>query len=153
MKLWAALYGMIWLVFLEIWLAFTPIAPPLPYYVHLPVGFAVVGLAYRNYTGLRATEAPGRIKRISRATFNLSLLMIPLGLFLYSGIGASGPVLLGITVAGGVTFLHFVNAVAILTQAAAVAIAYDMWEDREFLRTTVPGEVPAAPTPGAVPSA
>jgi hypothetical protein len=32
-----------------------------------------------------------------------------------------------------------------ITQAAAVAIAYDMWEDREFLTETEPGVVPPHP--------
>jgi len=36
---------------------------------------------------------------------------------------------------------------AIITQAAAVAIAYDMWEDKEFMKETAPGEVPDMPTP------
>jgi hypothetical protein len=36
---------------------------------------------------------------------------------------------------------------AIITQAAAVAIAYDMWEDREFAKETAHGEVPAMPAP------
>ncbi|MCI4340004.1 MAG: hypothetical protein L3K06_04990 [Thermoplasmata archaeon] len=152
MKLWSRLYGMIWLVFLEVWLAFTPIAPPVPYYAHIVVGLLIVGASYSNFEMLRATEAPGRIKRIARATFGLSLLMVPLGLFLYSGIGVGGPAVLGVTIAGGVRFFHFINAIAILTQAAAVAIAYDMWEDREFLNTTHPGEVPPAPTPSGSPT-
>ena len=152
MQIWSALYGMIWLVFLEIWLAFTPIATPVPYYLHAVVGFAIVLAAYANFQRLRATEAPGRIKRIARATFGLSVLMAPLGLILFSGLGADGPALFGITIAGGVRFLHFVNAIAILAQAAAVAIAYDMWEDREFLKVTRPGEVPPAPTPGSAPT-
>ena len=30
-------------------------------------------------------------------------------------------------------------------KAAPVAIAYDMWEDREFVKETAPGEVPVRP--------
>ena len=36
---------------------------------------------------------------------------------------------------------HALNAFAVLTQAAAVAIAYDMWEDREFVQETAPGAI------------
>jgi hypothetical protein len=46
-----------------------------------------------------------------------------------------------------ILFVHVVNAFAIITQAAAVAIAYDMWEDKEFDEVTVPGKVPTMPTP------
>ena len=148
MKLWSALYLMIWLVFLEIWLAFTPIAPPVPYYLHIFLGIAIIGLAYRNYSTLRETRAPGRVKRIAQATFNLSLLMAVLGFLLYLGVGSAWPLFAGISVEGVVRFIHFINAMAIITQASAAAIAYDMWEDREFLRDTQPGEVPAAPPPG-----
>jgi len=43
--------------------------------------------------------------------------------------------------------MHVMNGFAIITQAAAVAIAYDMWVDREFAKETAPGEVPAMPAP------
>jgi hypothetical protein len=33
-------------------------------------------------------------------------------------------------------YLHVVSSFAIITQAAAVAIAYDMWEDNEFVKET-----------------
>lgn len=149
MKLWGALYAMIWLVFVQIWLAYTPILGQVPYYLHIVLGFLILGLAYRNVEALRATTAPGRIKRTVQATFGLSILMAFLGMFMVTGFGASGPELLGITIAGVVTFIHFVNAMAIITQAAAAAIAYDMWEDREFLESSKPGEIPPAPAPGA----
>ncbi len=43
---------------------------------------------------------------------------------------------------------HAVNALAIITQAAAAAIAYDMWEDHEFEKESLPGVIPPAPVPG-----
>ena len=46
-----------------------------------------------------------------------------------------------------ILFLHVVIGFAIITQAAAVAIAYDMWEDKEFVKETAPGEVPEMPAP------
>jgi hypothetical protein len=145
--LWSQLYLLTWLAFIEIWLGFTPIAPPVPEYVHIALGVVLIGLAYRNSVALRASEAPGRIKRTSIATFRLTILMALLGGLLYLRVGAAWPILPGISVLGALTFLHFVNAMAILAQAAAVGIAYDMWEDREFEQRSRPGEVPAQPTP------
>ncbi|MCI4369511.1 MAG: hypothetical protein L3K09_08125 [Thermoplasmata archaeon] len=147
MKLWAALYAMIWIVFLEFWLALTPIAPPVPLYLHALLGFLIVVVAYRNFALLRMTTVPGRVKRIAKATFQLSILMAILGPLVYFDVGGNLTVAFGITVNGGLRFLHFVNAVAILTQASATAIAYDMWEEREFLSETRPGEVPPAVRP------
>jgi hypothetical protein len=46
-----------------------------------------------------------------------------------------------------ILFLHVMIGFAIITQAAAVAIAYDMWEDKEFTKETAPGEVPDMPMP------
>jgi hypothetical protein len=46
-----------------------------------------------------------------------------------------------------ILFFHVINAFAIITQAAAVAIAYDMWEDHEFVKETEPGIVPPLPMP------
>jgi len=139
---WAVLYGTIWLITLEIWLAFTPVAPPVPYYVHIALGFALIAIAATNYVGLRSTTVPARIKRVARATAYLTVLMAALGAVLAFGWGGSGPTILGIAPAGVVRFLHLLNALAILGQACAVAMAYDMWEEREFERPTVPGEVP-----------
>jgi len=59
-------------------------------------------------------------------------------------VGAGWPILFGLTVWNLIIFIHVVNAFAIITQMAAVAIAYDMWEDKEFLQDTHPGEVPPA---------
>ena len=150
MKLWSFLYLLIWLLFFEIWLALTPIISPFPLYFHMLTGIAVVALAYSNRESLRATEAPGRMKRISRATFQLSLVMALLGVLIYLQVGASVPLLLGVSVNGVLVFVHFVNAMAMITQAAAAAIAFDMWEDREFEQPTRPGDVPPAPAPGRV---
>ena len=149
MRLWGALYGLIWLVFLEFWLALTPIAPPDPYYLHAALVVGIVALAYRNSEALRSTTAPARIKRVSRATFALTLLMGLLGALLFLHVGYSWTIAFGITVWGAINFFHFVNAVAILTQSSAVAIAFDMWEEKEYLLETQPGEVPAPASPQA----
>jgi hypothetical protein len=65
------------------------------------------------------------------------------------GIGRDWTILFGVTVWGLILFVHVVNAFAIITQAAAVAIAYDVWEDREFAKETAPGEVPVRPPTSA----
>lgn len=147
MKLWASLYGMIWLVFIEIWLGFTPIVPPVPLYVHIVLGVLIVGLAYNNYTKLRNARTVGRIKRTARATFGLSLLMAILGAGIYFHVGGNIGVVSGVTVESGLRFLHFVNAMAVFAQVAATAVVYDVWEEKEFERVSEPGEIPAAPTP------
>ena len=47
-----------------------------------------------------------------------------------------------ISLFGLILFFHVFNAFAIITQAAAVAIAHDMWEDKEFVQESEVGEVP-----------
>lgn len=151
MKLWGALYGMIWLVFLEFLLAMIPLQQWLLLPAHYAVGFLVIAIAYSNFTALRATTAPGRIKRIAQATFSLAVLMLFLGTLLAFNAGATWIIpIVGTSVYHAILFFHILNAFAIITQAAAVAIAFDMWEDKEFELLTSPGEVPAAPLPNAV---
>ncbi len=92
---------------------------------------------------------PARVKRIARSTLQLSIAMVVLGLLLFFRVGAEWTILFGVTVGGLILFFHVFTAFAIITQAAAVAIAYDMWEDKEFVKDTAPGSVPARPAPKA----
>ena len=147
MRLWVRLYGMIWLAFVQIWLAYTPLAPPIPVYLHVVLGVALVVLAYRNFVTLRAASTVGRIKRTARATFALTLLLAVLGGALYLHVGSNVVVLAGITLEGGLRFLHFVNAMAVFAQVCATAVVYDVWEEQEFLRPSAPGEIPPPPAP------
>jgi len=149
MKLWTALYLMIWVVLLEFLLAMTPRAPDFLLYLHILFGIVIIGLAYYNFNGVRNTAVPARVKRVAKASFDLSVAMAILGLLLVFGIGRDWTILFGVTVWGLILFVHVVNAFAIITQAAAVAIAYDMWEDREFAKETTPGEVPVRPPASA----
>lgn len=142
--MWAALYAMIWIVFLEFLLGLWPNPPYVIPYLHLVLGFIIVGIAYNSRTRLYATRVPGRVKRIAGVTFGLTILMAGLGLLLWFNFGAAWSVV-GFSVYQMILVFHVVNALAIITQAAAVAIAYDMWEEREFERETKPGEVPPAP--------
>jgi hypothetical protein len=147
MQLWKALYGMIWLVLLEVLLAMIPVLPAILPDLHALLGIGIVALAYGNYATLRATTAPGRLKRIARATFSLSLLMIVLGGLVSLNVGSGWMIpVISVSVYHAILFVHIVNAFAILTQVAAVAIAYDMWEEREFDRPSPPGEMPPPPS-------
>jgi glucan phosphoethanolaminetransferase (alkaline phosphatase superfamily) len=148
MKLWAALYGMIWVVLIEFLLAMKPGLPTAFLYLHVLIGFVIVAIAYSNFIGLRDSRAPGRLKRTARATFALSILMVFLGILLFLNLGSNWSLPLPtVSVYDLILFLHIVNAVAIVTQAAAVAVAYDMWEEREFDRESEPGRIPPAPSP------
>ena len=144
MRLWVALYAAIWVVLLEFLLAMIPQGQPYLTYAHAVLGVAIVAIAYSNFRSLRQTAVPGRVKRISSATFYLSIVMLVLGGLLLANVGASWTVLYGLTVWDAVIFLHVVTAFGIITQMAAVAIAYDMWEEKEFQQETRPGEVPPA---------
>lgn len=147
MKLWGALYGTIWLLFVAIWLSLTPIGGEVPVYLHIVLGIAIVGVTYLNSEHVRDTRVPGRVKRIARSTFELSIVITGLGALLYFRVGEGWGLFAGITTLGLFTFLHFVVAIAMITQSAATAIAYDMWEEREFERESAPGEVPPPPSP------
>lgn len=154
MKLWQSLFAMIWIVFLEFLIvmstnvtSFTSIADPL-IYVHSALGFGILALAYHNFKGVRDTTIAGRVKRTAQSTFQLSILMAVLGIILlFKGYLSWEVPVLNLSLFYVIVFVHVVNAFAIVTQAAAVAIAYDMWEDKEFNQETKAGEVPAMPAP------
>jgi hypothetical protein len=146
-KLWAALYGIIWLFVLEFILALAPQLRPWTTYTHVAIGLLIVLATYSNYSALLGSPAPGRIKRIARATFLMSIGMVVLGLPLLFNLGAGVSVVPGVTVWDGILFVHLLFALAIITQAASVATSYDMWEEKEFAKETAPGEVPPPPRP------
>ncbi len=146
MKLWMSLYAMIWIVFLEFLFVMTPGGSSALVYVHVAVGVAILGLAFYNFDGVRKTRVPGRVKRTAQSTLSLSGVMVVLGVLLFFDVGKEWVIpLIGVSIYGIILLFRVVNAFAIITQAAAVAIAYDMWEDREFVKETEPGEVPVNP--------
>lgn len=154
---WKSLYAMTWLVFVEFLLAMTPNAPAAFGILHVALGLGIVILAWANFRSVRQTTVPGRVKRTARATAQLSIILAILGGLLVLDVGSGWTILWGVTVYGIVLFAHVVLAITILAQAAAVGIAYDMWEEKEFLAWSAPGEVPepvvdpaghAAPAPG-----
>jgi hypothetical protein len=151
MKLWAALYGSIWVVFLEFLLSMVPQGHPWVLYAHYTLGFLIVGVAYYNYRAIRGSTVPGRIKRIVSATLSMSVLMAVLGPLLVLDVGTGWPIFTGVTVWNLILLVHVTTAFGIITQMAAVAIAYDMWEEKEFLEETKSGEVPRPSAPGPKP--
>jgi hypothetical protein len=117
-------------------------------YLHLVLGLGIVLIAYSAFDQLRKTRVPGRVKRVAKASWNLSIATVALGFLLWFNLGSDWDVpIANVSIYRAILFLHVTLALAIITQLAAVAIAYDMWEDHEFEKETEPGEVPAAPTP------
>ncbi len=153
-KLWQALFAMIWIAFLEFLLAMSshvfvgPFAYTVLIGLHVVLGFGIIALALNNFNGVRNTTIAGRVKRTAKSTFQLSILMAVLGVILVFPDYLTWTIpLIGISLFYAILFVHVVNAFAIITQAAAVAIAYDMWEDKEFNQETKVGEVPPMPAP------
>lgn len=148
MKLWMTLYAMIWIVLIEFLLAMTPGGSSVLIYLHMILGIAIVGLAFYNFSGVRNTRVPGRVKRISQASLNISIMVAILGALLFLDIGRLWVIpVVNVSIYGLILFFHVFSSFAIITQAAAVAIAHDMWEDREFAEETKPGIVPPMPIP------
>jgi hypothetical protein len=88
MKLWQALFAMIWITFMEFLLvmathvpSFAGIATILTY-LHAVLGFGIILLAMNNYHGVRNTTIAGRVKRTAQSTFQLSIVMAVLGVIL-----------------------------------------------------------------------
>jgi hypothetical protein len=148
MKVWESLYRFFWLAVLQVVIgvllasgvATSPVVP----LVHGAIGGAVVVWAFVNFRAVRATRAPGRTKRTVAATFAISILMIPLGLLLFFGVG-NGVGVYGFSANDAIGIVHLVFALAIVTQAASTATGFDMWEEREFEHETEPGAIPFSP--------
>lgn len=137
---------MIWIVLIEFLLAMTPGQYVVLIYLHAILGAAIIGLAYNNFSAIRNTRVPGRVKRIAQASFNISIMVAILGALLFLTLFRTLNIpLVNISIYQLILFFHVVSSFAIITQAAAVAIAYDMWEDNEFVKETEPGVVPPLP--------
>jgi hypothetical protein len=130
MKLWAWLYTLIWTTALQIILGFyaaeslqTPVLV-----AHAAIGVAVLVVAQYAARAIRKTEAPDRLKRVARVSGIFAGIQFVLGLVLFIGFEFS------VTIPGSdvLSFFHLLFALAILAQAASVATAYDMWEEKEF---------------------
>ena len=132
MKIWASLYLIVWIAFLEFvsifannqgWL--------LSVEIHALLGLIIIILAFKNHIDVSKTEAPSRIKRILKATAGLTVAQAVLGIILFINIR-----IVAIPFVVIIDFLMFTIALAIIAQAASAATAYDMWEEKEFTQAT-----------------
>ncbi len=146
MKLWVALYAMVWIALIEFFLVMTPGASSVLIYLHIVIGVVITGLAFSNFSGIRTTRVMGRVKRIAQASYNISVTAGISGVLIFFDIGKT-PVIpvINVSIYGLILFFHVICAFAIITQAAAIAIAHDMWEDKEFEKETEAGVVPPHP--------
>ena len=146
MKIWMALYAMVWIALIEFLLVMTPGASSVLIYLHILIGAAIIGLAFYNFSGIRRTRVMGRVKSIAQTSYNLSVTAGISGVLIFFDIGKT-PVIpaINVSIYGLILFFHVIFAFAIITQAAAIAIAHDMWEDKEFEKETEPGIVPPNP--------
>ena len=123
------MYLIVWLAFLEFILVWAPASSIQPLvYTHVLLGIVIFAIAYSNSSKLRKTDCPARIKRIVKATVALAAFEGLLGMMLV----VSKMGLLPDLISSAVGFLHLGTALAIVTQAASTATAYDMWEEKEF---------------------
>jgi len=128
MTIWKQLYVMIWLAFLQIIIILLPRFVIYLVDVHLLLGLAILGLAHYDNILIKKSEAPNRLKRIVKSTAILASIQPILGVILYLNIRLN----VAIPLVEVIVFLHLAVALAIITQAASVATAYDMWEEHEF---------------------
>lgn len=135
MKLWGWLYTLVWLSAVQILLGFYAASPspPLALLVaHVVVGIGVIAAAQVNARWIRKTAAPARLKRVARVSGIFAGIQFVLGILLLADVSG------GVAIPGAdvISFFHLLFALAILAQAASVATAYDMWEEREFAQAS-----------------
>jgi hypothetical protein len=148
MKLWVSLYSMTWILFIEFLLVMIYRGSSVLVYLHTILGVAVVIIAFYNFSGIRNTSIAGRVKRTAQACFYLSIAIAVLGFPLLLDVGREFVVpLIDLSIYRLILVVHLIIALAMITQAAAVAIAHDMWENHEFSEETQPGSVPPMPRP------
>ena len=128
MKVWKQLYLILWLAFIQIVVILLPQLGRSLVDVHVILGLAILCLAHYDYAQLKRTAAPNRLKRIAKSTAALATFQIILGIILYANLRLN----VTVPLVQVVTFIHLVVALAIITQAASVATAYDMWEEHEY---------------------
>lgn len=128
MSIWKSLYAMIWLAFLQIVIILLPRFTIFLVDAHAALGFVILILAHYDNVQIKKTEAPNRLKRIVKSTAILATFQIVLGIILYADLRLS----LSVPLVWTITLVHLMIALAIITQAASVATAYDMWEEHEF---------------------
>jgi len=124
------MYAIIWIAFIEILIVLFPVIGTFPTYdLHLVVGVIVLWLAYLIFVRVRSTSCPDRIKRITKATFGFAIFQAFFGIVLYVALSVNA----GGVLVDFINFLHVAAALAIISQAASSATAFDMWEEKEFM--------------------
>lgn len=121
MKLWASLYLMIWLCFLEFLMIMAPTGWDYMVELHILLGVLIVVLAFYNAQRLGKSAAPDRVKRISRVIVGFSIAQGVIGILFYLEFALEI-----------MDVFHIIVSLAMITQAASVATGYDMWEEKEF---------------------
>jgi hypothetical protein len=134
MSMWKQLYAMVWLAFLQIIIITLPRFTIYLVDAHVALGLAILALAHFDNALIKKTAAPNRLKRIVQSTAVLATFQVILGIVLYANLrlGVSIPLV------SVIIFIHIVVALAIITQAASVATAYDMWEEHEYTASQKP---------------
>ncbi|UCD93001.1 MAG: hypothetical protein JSV43_03560 [Methanobacteriota archaeon] len=148
MKLWAALYLMVWISVLEFILVFmvriSNLAVRFPTDIHLLVGIGMLVLAQWNVMRLDKTNAPDRIKRICKATRAMIVIMGIFGLLSYLSLEYRFNIDIPFT--EFIAFVHLVLALTVIAQASSVATSYDMWEEKEYQTEPEASPEPVQPT-------
>jgi len=137
---------MIWLAFFEILLVMNPLSGlPGRQYLHVLLGAGMVALAFWNVQTLKDSQAPDRMKRISRSTFGLTIAA-----------GVTGVIFFLIYhfdfhnnfyyIYWFFDLLHVGISLTIIAQAASTATGYDMWEEKEFGGPTEVKKVESEPS-------
>lgn len=128
MSIWKLLYAMVWLAFLQIVIIILPQFTPYLVHAHVILGLIILMLAHVDFAQIKKSDAPNRLKRIVKSTAILATIQPILGIILF----ANAVLNVDVPLVEVVSFLHLVTALAIITQAASVATAYDMWEEHEY---------------------
>jgi heme A synthase len=119
---------MVWLAFLQIVIIILPQFTPYLVHAHVILGLIILMLAHVDFAQIKKSDAPNRLKRIVKSTAILATIQPILGIILF----ANAVLNVHVPFVEVVSFLHLVTALAIITQAASVATAYDMWEEHEY---------------------
>jgi heme A synthase len=125
---------LVWLAFIQIVIISIPRFTLVLVDLHVLLGLAILALAHMNNAQIKKTDAPNRLKRIAKSTAILATIQIILGVVLYADIRLG----VNIPLVDLIALIHLVIALAIITQAASVATAYDMWEEHEYIPSTKP---------------
>jgi len=129
MPLWQRHYTTIWLLMLEFLLSAHLFDTIVVTALHVALAVVVILVTRGNARLLAAEPVPARLKRISASTAQLAIAQLVIGLIV--GVLRHAPV--PKVLATIVTPFHLVVALAMITQAASVATAYDMRDEQELI--------------------